>query len=72
MELFIFILQCLFFSKFEISIIKALTLLFIFGLFIEIIHHYHPYRYFELGDLLANFVGIFMCYLIIKKDNKFA
>ena len=70
--IYFYLAMLIFFSKFEISIIKALILLFIFGLFIEIIHHYHPYRYFELGDLLANFVGIFMCYLIIKKDNKFA
>ena len=70
--IYFYLAMLIFFSKLEISIIKALTLLFIFGLFIEIIHYYHPYRYFELGDLLANFVGVFMCYLIIKKDNKFA
>jgi len=70
--IYFYLAMLIFFSKLEISIIKALTLLFIFGLFIEIIHYYHPYRYFELGDLLANFVGIFMGYLIIKKDNKFA
>ena len=55
--IYFYLAMLIFFSKFEISII--IVLIFIFGLFIEIIHHYHPYRYFELGDLLANFCWYF-------------
>ena len=62
----------IFLSKFRLTNIKKLSLLFIFGFFIEIIHHFHPYRYFEVGDLLANFMGIYIAYLIFKKDSNFA
>ena len=62
----------IFLSKFRLSNIKKLSLLFIFGFLIEIIHHFHPYRYFEVGDLLANFMGIYIAYLIFKKDSNFA
>ena len=62
----------IFLSKFRLSNIKNLALLFIFGFFIEIIHYFHPYRYFEVADLLANFIGIYIAYLIFKKDSNFA
>ena len=68
-----FYLAILFFlSKFRLSNIKNFSLLFIFGFFIEIIHHFHPYRYFEVGDLLANLIGIYIAYLIFKKNSNFA
>ena len=33
----------------------------------NIIHFYHPYRYFEFADLMANLSGIFLALLIYKK-----
>lgn len=62
----------IFLSKFKLSNSKSFLLLFTFGLVIEIIHHFHPFRYFEIGDLVANFLGICLAYLIYKKDNIFA
>lgn len=62
----------IFLSKFKLSNSKSFLLLFTFGLIIEIIHHFHPFRYFEIGDLVANFLGICLAYLIYKKDNIFA
>ena len=70
--IYFFITMLIFLSKFRLSNIKKLSLLFMFGFFIEIIHHFHPYRYFEVGDLLANFIGIYIAYLIFKKDSNFA
>jgi len=62
----------IFLSKFKLSNSKSFLLLFTFGLVIEIIHHFHPFRYFEIGYLVANFLGICLAYLIYKKDNIFA
>ena len=39
---------------------------FNFGLIIEIIHFFHPYRYFEFLDLLANLIGVTIALLIFK------
>jgi VanZ family protein len=45
--------------------------IFIFGLFIEIIHFFHPYRFFEYLDLLANLIGVTIALLIFElKNNK--
>ena len=54
-------------SNFKLSKLMLLTLIFSFGLIIEIIHFYHPYRYFEFADLMANLSGIFVALLIYKK-----
>ena len=35
-----------------------IALLFILGIFLEIIHFFHPYRVFELLDIVANTLGI--------------
>lgn len=45
-------------SYFNISNLWLLVLIFSFGLVIEIIHFYHPYRFFEILDLIANLIGI--------------
>lgn len=52
---------------FNISKIFLLTMIFIFGLSIEVIHYYHPYRFFEIADLVANLVGIFAASIIFNK-----
>ena len=52
---------------FNISKIFLLTMIFIFGLSIEVIHYYHPYRFFEIADLVANLVGIFAALIIFNK-----
>ena len=44
--------------------------IFIFGLIIEIVHFFHPYRYFEIYDLLANLIGVTIALQIFKlKSN---
>ena len=40
--------------------------IFFFGAFIEIIHFFHPYRFFEYFDLLANLFGVTIALLINK------
>ena len=40
--------------------------IFIFVLIIEIIHFFHPYRYFEFYDLLANLIGVTIALQIFK------
>ena len=52
---------------FNISKIFLLTMIFIFGLSIEVIHYYHPYRFFEIADLVANLVGILAALIIFNK-----
>ena len=52
---------------FNISKIFLLTMIFIFGLSIEVIHYYHPYRFFEIADLFANLVGILAALIIFNK-----
>ena len=53
-------------SRFNISeLTLSLSILF-FGLFIEIIHFFHPYRFFEYFDLLANLIGVTIAQLVYK------
>ena len=56
-------------SRFKFSNIYLLIAIFIFGLIIEIIHFYHPYRYFELADLAANSLGILLASFIFQKKD---
>ena len=56
-------------SRFKFSNIYLLIAIFSFGLLIEIIHFYHPYRYFELADLVANSLGILLASLIFRKKD---
>ena len=56
-------------SRFKFSNIYLLIAIFSFGLIIEIIHFYHPYRYFELADLAANSLGILLASLIFQKKD---
>ena len=43
--------------KFRISNFALFLLIFIFGFSFEIIHLFHPNRFFEYYDLLANLIG---------------
>ncbi|MBL6818063.1 MAG: VanZ family protein [SAR86 cluster bacterium] len=52
---------------FNISKIFLLTTIFGFGLSIEVIHYYHPYRFFEIADLIANLIGILAALVIFNK-----
>jgi len=52
---------------FNIPKIFLLTMIFSFGLSIEVIHFYHPYRFFEIADLIANLVGILAALVIFNK-----
>ena len=56
-------------SRFKLSNIYLLLAIFSFGLFIEIIHFYHPYRYFEFADLAANSLGILLASFIFQKKD---
>jgi VanZ family protein len=47
-----------------------MVIIFSFGLTIEIVHYFHPYRYFEWADLLANFLGIILAGAIHKTLQK--
>jgi len=55
--------------RFRFSNIFLLVTIFSFGLVIEIIHFYHPYRYFELADLGANSLGILLASFIFRKKD---
>ena len=54
---------------FSISKIFLLTMIFSFGLMIEVIHYYHPYRFFEIADLIANLIGVLAALVIYNKKN---
>ena len=53
--------------KYSFSDFYLLSSIFIFGLIIEIIHLYHPYRYFVFADLIANLIGILAALFFYKK-----
>jgi len=52
---------------FNISKTFLLIMIFSFGFTIEVIHHYHPYRFFEIADLIANLIGILIALVIFNK-----
>ena len=54
---------------FDISKLLLLAMIFSFGLVIEIIHFYHPYRFFEIPDLIANLIGILLALVIFNKKS---
>ena len=58
------------FCNFKIKNHILMAIIFSFGLTIEIIHYFHPYRYFEWADLLANFIGIIIGLTIYKTLQK--
>ena len=58
------------FCDFKIKYYIFMTIIFSFGLTIEIIHYFHPYRYFEWADLLANSIGIILARLIYYSFQK--
>jgi len=55
---------------FKFSKTLLLIAIFCFGLSIEIIHFYHPSRYFEIFDLIANFAGIILALAIYNKKDQ--
>ena len=52
---------------FNISKIFLLLMIFSFGFMIEVIHYYHPFRFFEIADLIANLIGILAALTIFNK-----
>ena len=56
--------------NFKIKNQILMVIIFSFGLTIEIVHYFHPYRYFEWADLLANFLGIILAGAIHKTLQK--
>ena len=58
------------FCNFKIEYYILMAIIFSLGLTIEIIHFFHPYRYFEWADLLANFLGIILARTIYKTLQK--
>ena len=60
-----------FMCKFTIYNVTLVIYIFLFGAFIELIHYFHPNRYFEYFDLLANLFGVTIALLInkLKKLN---
>ena len=52
---------------FDTSEVFLLIMIFSFGLTIEVIHYFHPYRYFEIADLIANLIGILTALVIFNK-----
>ena len=55
--------------SFKIKREVIICLVFGFGLMIEIIHYYHPFRFFEYLDLLANLIGVTIALLIFRIKN---
>ena len=60
----LYILFCLAYK--ELNSIKKVLLLLLFGLQIEIVQYFLPYRDFSLLDLLADSVGIFFGLLVMQ------
>ena len=58
------------FCNFKDKYFSFMAKIFSFGLMIEIIHYFHPYRYFEWADLLANFLGIILARVIYYSLQK--
>jgi len=52
---------------FNLSNTYLLVFIFSFGLIIEIVHYYHPNRFFEIADLIANLLGILFASFLFKK-----
>ncbi|MBC8185619.1 VanZ family protein [candidate division KSB1 bacterium] len=46
------------------KIIFILVAIFFYGYFLEIVQYFHPYRTFNINDVLANGVGIVIYFLI--------
>ena len=57
-------------SKYRLNDLKLVVLIFLFGAFIELIHNYHPHRFFEFFDLLANLIGVTIAFLVFRVKNK--
>mgnify|MGYP001196345506 CR=1 FL=1 len=58
------------FCNLKIKYLSFMAIIFSFGLTIEVIHYFHPFRYFEWTDLLANFIGIILAraiYYVLQK-----
>ena len=55
---------------FNISKTFLLIMIFSFGFMIEVIHYYHPYRFFEIADLIANLIGILAALAIFNKKTR--
>ncbi len=58
------------FCNFTIKNQILMIIIFSFGLTIEIVHYFHPHRYFEWADLLANFLGIILARAMHKTIQK--
>ena len=58
-----------FLCKFKLSHLSIAILVFMYGMLIEIIHFFHPYRFFEYFDLLANLIGVTIALILIRLKN---
>ena len=52
--------------SFKTKKIVLIFYIFMFGFFIEIIHIFHPNRFFEYFDLLANLFGVTIAHQIYR------
>ena len=67
---FLLLFICLGEWKREISV---LSVAFLFVSFLEVIQYFLPYRAYNINDMLANWLGIllsYMLFLLVKKMNK--
>ena len=56
--------------SFKTREIVLIFYIFMFGFFIEIIHIFHPNRFFEYFDLLANLIGVTIALQIYRFKTK--
>ena len=56
--------------SFKTKKIVLIFYIFMFGFFIEIIHIFHPYRFFEYFDLLANLIVVTIALQIYRFKTK--
>ena len=47
--------------------LKSILILFIYGLFIELLQDFIPNRHFSIMDIIANSLGIFISIMVVKK-----
>jgi VanZ family protein len=57
-------------SNFKIPDIYIALFIFLFSCLIEVVHIFHPYRFFEYFDLLANLFGVTIATIIFSKKGK--
>ena len=58
------------FAFFKLKVQNFLGFAILYGIFIEIIQYFLPWRSFSINDIIANLIGSFLFYLFFRKFIK--